>query len=297
MRKLIPLAFCIFAACATNDPATAPDMAAIGQAGPQGPKGDPGPAGPEGPAGPSGPAGPKGDTGPTGPAGPQGPQGIAGPQGPQGPMGPMGATGPRGLTGAIGPQGPAGPQGATGATGAAGATGATGAQGPAGPQGLPGSQGAQGPAGPQGAQGIEGPGAYVLDKNGQQLGIPVPVTVPNQMGVLLYKNAVGLPDGYVLLAQPVTLYFYTSNCTGNTAFVALPASASLISNYMVWRSAYGTYKAVGAPTAGQALQSAVAPQGGCTAVNLTTSSMTHEVQWTNATYAVDGAWPWSMVVQ
>ncbi len=256
----------------------------------QAPDGD---VGAEGPPGPQGEKGEKGDKGDKGDVGPQGPAGSnTGTQGPQGPQGPQGLKGDKGDTGAQGPMGPQGLPGTPGTNGTNGSNGAPGAQGPQGPQG---PQGAQGPAG------VGGLSVRVLDKNGNELGFPIPWRGGNgaaEMAILLHRDnpAATFPEGWVISeTSPGPIYYSGPDCTGTPMFrMTASYGPVLYTNFLYWVPGYNAlYKKVGS-----ASSPSLSNRSGGVCSNGNTAQQTFEVlELTSFSLQLENSKPWTAVAQ
>jgi hypothetical protein len=247
--------------------------------------------------------GPQGLTGPQGPVGPQGPAGMQGPAGPQGAKGDKGDPGTAGPAGSTGPQGPQGPQGTTGPMGPQGFSGTNGSTGPQGPQGPAGATGPQGATGPSGAAGVPGLSIRVIDRDGQELGFPIPWRGSNgitESAILMHRDnpPASFPEGWVMPeVPPATIYYTGLGCIGTA--MAKPAAAAsygpvLYSNYLYWVPGYSIiYKKVGSISApGSSLRN----NGIC--VNASTTQQTFDVLADSGfTLQLENTKPWTAAAQ
>lgn len=254
-----------------------------GTVGPQGPQGEKGEKGDRGDTGPQGPQGiPGTSTGIVGPQGPQGPQGIQGPQGPKGDTGATGLQGPQGVPGMQGPQGIPGVNGTNGVNGAPGATG---------------------PQGPQGPAGTSSFSIHVLDKDGNELGLPIPWRGSNgvaETAILMHRDnpSATFPEGWVIPeVSPGTIYYSGGNCTGTPmAKTAVAASYGpvLYTNYLYWVPGFAImYKKVGS-----ASSPALSLRNGGICTNANTVQQTFDVLADSGfTLQIETTKPWTVVAQ
>ncbi len=169
--------------------------------------------GPEGPRGLPGEDGVDGETGPEGAEGPRGEQGVPG------------ADGERGLTGETGIQGEIGPRGVQGLIGPPGEQGLRGLIGPQGPAGVNGSDGE---VGPQGERGLPGTSLWVVDAEGEEVGLVLNIEFDYNK-VVVYELSLDLflkfdlrsaTRGTITAETPKEvrllngLYYESSDCSG-----------------------------------------------------------------------------------
>tara|TARA_Y100000034_G_scaffold107716_1_gene137531 strand:- start:271 stop:1305 length:1035 start_codon:yes stop_codon:yes gene_type:complete len=181
--------------------------------------------GPEGPQGERGLPGEHGETGPEGPRGEVGPRGERGIPGEDGADGERGLQGERGLTGSQGEQGEIGPRGVQGLIGPPGEQGLRGLMGPQGPAGINGTDGA---VGPQGERGLPGTSLWVVDAEGEEVGLVLNIEFDYNK-VVVYELSLDLflkfdlrsaTRGTITAETPKEvrllngLYYESSDCSG-----------------------------------------------------------------------------------
>ena len=184
----------------------------------------------------------------------------------------------------------------------------TGPQGPQGFTGAKGDQGIQGPAGPVGAVGPAGPAGApgmslrVLDRNGEQLGFPVPWRgngAVSEMAILMHRDNpdAQFPQGWIMPeTSPGTIYYSGSGCIGTALAPAAGQGYGpvLFDNFLYWVPGFQIiYKKTGTVAASA---SSYRTNGICT--NGFVSSRTWSVlEDSGFRLQLENTKPWTLVVE